>query len=28
CFCLVIGFIAGILPARKAAKTDVITAIR
>ncbi|HAT4251156.1 TPA: ABC transporter permease [Clostridium perfringens] len=27
-FCLVIGFIAGILPARKAAKTDVITAIR
>ena len=27
-FCLVIGFIAGILPARKAAKTEVITAIR
>ncbi|HII4469828.1 TPA: ABC transporter permease [Clostridium perfringens] len=27
-FCLVIGFISGILPARKAAKTDVITAIR
>ena len=27
-FCLVIGFIAGIFPARKAAKTDVITAIR
>ncbi|WP_333960863.1 ABC transporter permease [Clostridium perfringens] len=27
-FCLVIGFIAGILPARKAAKIDVITAIR
>ena len=27
-FCFVIGFIAGILPARKAAKTDVITAIR
>ena len=27
-FCLVIGFIAGILPARKAAKTDVIIAIR
>ena len=27
-FCLVIGFIAGILPATKAAKTDVITAIR
>ncbi|MBI6021765.1 ABC transporter permease [Clostridium perfringens] len=27
-FCLVIGFIAGIIPARKAAKTDVITAIR
>ncbi|ELC8442792.1 ABC transporter permease [Clostridium perfringens] len=27
-FCLIIGFVAGILPARKAAKTDVITAIR
>lgn len=27
-FCLVIGFIAGILPANKAAKTDVISAIR
>lgn len=27
-FCLIIGFVSGILPARKAAKTDVITAIR
>ena len=27
-FCLIIGFISGILPANKAAKTDVITAIR
>ena len=27
-FCLVIGFISGIIPANKAAKTDVITAIR
>lgn len=27
-FCLIIGFVAGILPARKAAKTDIITAIR
>ena len=27
-FCLMIGFISGILPANKAAKTDVITAVR
>ena len=27
-FCLLIGFVSGILPANKAAKTDVITAIR
>lgn len=27
-FCLIIGFISGILPANKAAKTDVITAVR
>lgn len=27
-FCFVIGFLAGIVPARKAAKTDIITAIK